>query len=481
MGLLERIAGERGRGDRKGFVQPPMWALDSMRDVFGAGILPDREQVANDFEGYIHGAFKSNGPVFSCIVARAMVFSEPRLMFQRLRNGRPGDLFSNSELGLLEHPWPGGTTGELMVKMEFDASLAGNFFATTADDAGRLGRRATGPGRRVVRMRPDWVTLILASASGDPWALDARVVGYLYQKGSGFLASPAVPTADAVLLLPDEVMHFSPLPDPAARYRGMSWMTPIIREIQADNAATVHKDSFYRNGARPSMLVKFDRDVAGEKFDEFVKRFKSSHQGAENSFKTLFLGGGADATPLTFNFKDLEFAQVQGKGEARIASAAGVPPSWVGFSEGLQGSALNAGNFAAARRRFADGTIRPLWRQAAASLQVLVPPPAASRLWFDVRDVAFLREDRKDAAEIAFRQAQTIRALTDSGYTPDSVKAAVQAEDWSLLEHTGLYSVQLQPPGTSQPSKDPAPQPGQPGEDDNPDDELDDEPGGLND
>jgi hypothetical protein len=26
--------------------------------------------------------------------------------------------------------------------------------------------------------------------------------------------------------------------------------------------------------------------------------------------------------------------------------------------------------------------------------------------------------------------------------------AAVSAQDWSLLKHTGLFSVQLQPPGT---------------------------------
>lgn len=456
--LLDRIAAARdepGRG-RKEFSQPPIWALDAYRDYYGAGLLPDREQIGNDFEAYVQGALKANGPVFSCILARAMVFSEARMLFQRMREGRPGDLFGTGDLSLLEKPWPGGTTGELLARMEFDASLAGNFYATTADDQGRLGRAAKGPGRRVVRIRPDWVTLIIGSASDDPWALDARVVGLLYERRSGlFTPTGAPPSADAVLLMPDEVAHFSPIPDPAARFRGMSWLTPVLREIQADNAATTHKDAFFRNGARPSMLVRFDRDVAREKFDEFVTRFKAGHQGSENAYKTLFLGGGADAKPLTFDFRQLEFSQVQGKGESRIASAAGVPPSWVGFSEGLQGSALNAGNFSAARRRFADGTIRPLWRQAAAALENLVPAPAASRLWYDARDVAFLREDRKDAAEIQARQATTIRQLVDAGYTPDSVKAAVQAEDWTLLEHTGLFSVQLQPPGTGQPTDGP--------------------------
>jgi phage portal protein BeeE len=449
--LLERIAAARGgppdRG-RKAFSQPPFWSLDSLRSALLPTALPDKERIENDFEGYVEGAYKRNGPVFACMLARQMVFSEARFAWRQIRNGRPGDLFGTTDLALLEQPWPGGTTGELLVRLIQDADLAGNFYATTADDQGRFGKAATGPGRRVVRMRPDWVTIILASHSGDPYALDTKVVGYLYDPRSMSVAGTGPPTGSSkpVLLLPDEVAHFSPIPDPAARFRGMSWLTPVLREIQSDNSATSHKDAVFRNAATPSMVVKFARETTPDLFDQFVTRFKASHQGVDNAFKTLFLGGGADVTPLTFDFRQLEFSQTQGKGESRIASAAGVPPSWVGFSEGMQGSSLNAGNFSAARRRFADGTIRPLWRQASAALQVLVPPPTGAQLWYDGRDIAFLREDRKDAAEIQREQATTIRQLTDAGFTPKSVVAAVQAEDWSLLAHTGLYSVQLQEP-----------------------------------
>ena len=49
------------------------------------------------------------------------------------------------------------------------------------------------------------------------------------------------------------------------------------------------------------------------------------------------------------------------------AAAAGIPPSVVGFSEGLQGSALNAGNYESAKQHFAEMTMHPLWRNAAGS------------------------------------------------------------------------------------------------------------------
>jgi hypothetical protein len=94
--------------------------------------------------------------------------------------------------------------------------------------------------------------------------------------------------------------------------------------------------------------------------------------------------------------------------------------------------------------------MRSLWRNAAGSLETIVPAPSGSRLWFDDRDIAFLREDMKDQAEIQDLNSRTIRTYTDAGFTADSAVAAVMAGDLSLLKHSGLYSVQLQKPESGQ-------------------------------
>jgi phage portal protein BeeE len=450
MSLLERVR-SRQAARRKAFSQPNLWDYEAMRAplLSSMSLAGDREQIENNFEGYVAGAYKGSGTVFACIAARLMVFSEARFQWQEMANGRPGDLFPTSDLALLENPWPGGTTGELLARMELDASLAGNCYLTTADDDGNLGRAATGPTRRIVHARPDWITILIGSSTDNPHALDARVLAYEYRPPGG----------DPVILLPSEMTHYSPMPDPIAKFRGMSWLTPVLREIEADKAGTHHKAKFLANGAMPGMAVKFDKDTTDDEYDEFVSNFRESHQGPDNANKVLFLLGGADVQVLGKDFRELDFSATQGKSESRIAADAGVPASWVGFSEGMQGSALNAGNFAAARRRFADGTIRPLWRMATASLQTLAPPPEQSRLWIDTRDIAFLREDRIDAAEIQSKKASTIRQLTDAGYTAESVVRAVEAEDFSLLEHSGLFSVQLQRPitGTTPPALPPVP------------------------
>jgi hypothetical protein len=238
------------------------------------------------------------------------------------------------------------------------------------------------------------------------------------------------------------VAHFAPIPDPEARFRGMSWLTPLIREVMADKAATEHKLRFFENPT-PNMVVKFDVPDLDE-FREQISAFKQAHTGVQNAFKYMFGTMGMDFTPVGSNLKDLDYKLITGAGETRIAAAARTPPVLVGLSEGLQGSALNSGNYQAARRMFADGCIRPLWRNAAGSLQKILTVPGSSELWYDGRDVAFLREDEGERADVALKKSQTIRFLVDAGYKPDSVIEAVESEDFSLLEHSGLFSVQLQ-------------------------------------
>lgn len=434
------------RGRRKAWAgEAPFWALDNLRFPFSSASTPREERVENDFEGYVNGAYKSNGIVFACVDRRQQVFSQALFQFQR----RGGDMFGSPELGLLEEPWPNGTTGELLAHMEYDASLAGQFYCTTVDEAGRIGRNATGPGRRISRMRPDWTTLVIDAPSGNPYGLDARVVAFMYEPMVGGQVS------EPTVLLPSEVCHYSPKPDPTARFRGMSWLTPVIREIMADKAAVKHKLKFFENGATPNLALKFDKDVKTEQFNAFVEKFNASHRGVDKAYKTLFLAGGADPVPLSMDFKQMDFRVTIAAGETRLAVASGVPAAILGNSEGLSGSSLNTGNFSAARRLFVDTTIRDLWAKATPSLARLITPPAGAKLVIDARNIPFLREDARDDAEIRAKDAQALRNLTDAGYQPDAAIEYIRTGDLSKLigNHTGLFSVQLQPPiNTSMPT-----------------------------
>lgn len=374
--------------------------------------------------------YKTNGIVSACMAVRQRIFSEVTFRFAAINNGKTGRLFGTPALGVLERPWPNGTTGELAARMIQDADLAGNFFAV---------RR----GNRLYRRDPAKTSIIL---SGNPLEDEfVDVLGYAYQ--------PNGRQGPTFTYEPEEMCHWSPEPDPEHPYKGMSWITPILREIRADNAATDHKSKFFANSATPNMVVKFPEGVMNqEQFDRFKAKMEAEYAGAGKAGKTMYLAPGADVMVVGKDFKEMDFAETQGRDETRIASRAGVPAVIVGLKESLSGSSLNQGNYAAARRSLADGTMRPLYRSAAAALETIVTAPqdkGPSKLWYDDSQVAFFREDRADAANIQFTRAQAMRQYVDAGWTPESVLAAFEADDMNLLKHSGLYSVQLQPAGTT--------------------------------
>jgi hypothetical protein len=74
-----------------------------------------------------------------------------------------------------------------------DVDLGGNFYVT---------RRGGG----LKRLRPDWVTIISGSRTDSE--IDTELIGYLYHPGGPYAGQ------NPVKLLPEQVAHFAPIPDP---------------------------------------------------------------------------------------------------------------------------------------------------------------------------------------------------------------------------------------------------------------------------
>jgi hypothetical protein len=412
------------------------WLAASGYPLINQTWAQNKEVIEGDFGGLVRTAYQSNGVVFACLMTRFLLFSEARFQFQQMRGGRPGDLFGTPDLSILETPEPGMTTGDLLTGGMLDADLAGDWFGV---------RR---PGR-IKRLRPDWTWVAVGTANNatdypglDP---DAEVIGYGYTP-NGFAGASEVWSFG-----PDEVAHYFPIRDPLARYRGIPLPTAVLREIAGDSAATTHKRMFFENAATPNLVVKFPPAVDVKTANEFIEVFEQEHSGALNAYRTVYLLGGADAVAVGKDMQQMDFAVTQGKGETRIAAAMNVHPAIAALSEGLQGASLNAGNFGAARRLQADKMLRPAWRNIAGSLSSIVPALPGSRLWYDDRDIPFLREDVKDAAEIISTQATAMRTLGDGGWDHDAVVDAVTSGDLRRLAgaHSGLVPVQLQTPGSA--------------------------------
>lgn len=390
------------------------------------------ESLGNDFQSYATIGFSGNGPVFAVMHARLRLFGEATFKYRNLADKL---LWGDQSLMLLESPWPGGTTQDLLGRMIQDADLAGNAYVHRLSDT------------RLERLRPDWVK-ILSAEIVDPVTGHSykEVVGYAYTEGG---------QGDPVFYTVDEVAHWSPVPDPLSPSRGMSWLTPVVREINADLAMSLHEQKFFENAATPNLLIKYTGKVDPDWIRKLKDQINSTHGGVENSHKTLVLDEGADVTVIGSKFTDMGFGDLRQAGEVRIASAGGVPPIVAGLQGGLDASTM--ANYSAAYRNFADSTMFPLWRGACAALDKFLTHRPDAELWFDTRDIPALRDAEMDRQKGNAQLSIAVMNLVNAGYDPETVVSAVVSGDMTLLKHTGLISVQLLKPNTQLTSDEGAP------------------------
>lgn len=388
--------------------------------------LPDRELPLYNYLDFAMNGFGGgtlgggNAVVFTAIDRRMKVFTEATLKYRSLSDKH---LFGDPSLVKLEQPWPGASTADLLARMEVDASLSGNAFVRDCGDG-------------VERLRPDWTTIVSAVVLDGLGQQVRRVLGYYYDPVGD-------PEREAEFYPAAEVAHWAPVPDPLANFRGMSWLTPVVREITGDARMTDYREAYFRNAATPNLLIRYDTKLGPERVERLSRRLRERHTGPDGAFSTLVLDEGADATVIGQNMVDSAFNGLQAAGEVRILMAAGVPSVVAGAREGLQASAI--GEYQVAMRSFVDLTIRPNWRGACAALGKLVAVPPGAQLWYDTTDVSALQQGEQDRAATSFQQVQAINALVMQGFTPESAVAAVVAGDMTLLEHTGALSVQVQP------------------------------------
>lgn len=355
-------------------------------------------------------AYGANGVVFGCVTRRMALISEARFQYQRIADM---SLFGDQNLSILEHPWPNATAGELFARVEQHASYAGNAFVRRVDPD-------DGSDPLLLLMRPDTVQ-ILSEERRD-------TIGRPYKLPVGYLQDMQVLgiNADPQLFLTDEVAHYSPVPDPDSPWRGMSWMTPVLREVGADLAMTSYKTYHLDQGAFPGIVIKSPRKLSDKAILTLRKRLAARYSGPGNAGKTLVLDEGLDATVAGHSLEQLQADLVTKAGERRVCSAADVPLELMG---------LEQGDYQAAQRRFADMWARPHWRMICACLEHLIPafPEQGVRLWFDVSGIAALREGELARGQTTLVKSQSVAAFVAAGMTRKSSIAAADSGDISLL------------------------------------------------
>jgi phage portal protein BeeE len=365
-------------------------------------------------------AYSTNGVVFACVLTRMMLLSEARFQMQSLVDK---GLYGTPDLAILEHPWPNGTTAELIARMEQDASTGGTAFVWKPEPD------------RLVRMPPDEVTIISEVKHG-PAGHYREVIGVDWDPNTtnlpGLGPGQGEKSETAQTLPIDEVAIWAPYPDPQANFRGISWLTPVMTDVQGDSGLTAYKTQYLDHAATPNMLVQYPQKLRPDTIDRVVERMSERYGGVTNAFRTIVLDQGATGTVVGSTFDQMDYSHVQGVGEDRICAAAGVDPVLLGLLTIGRPSVA----YMDAIRRMADLTCRPLWRSMCSSLQKLVPnvPASGVRLWYDVSDIAALRQGELERAQATQVKAAALITFVQAGFTHESAVAALSADDVTLLK-----------------------------------------------
>ena len=395
------------------------------------------------------GHLADNSVVGACLMRRQFVLSEARFAWQHVEAGDTEDehgthhherrLFYTPDLDRIRRPWPNASDGDLLAQMDFDISLWGNSFWRPERDG------------TMTWLDPTRVTILTGDRTDAPRSERTRaygdiLVGYAVHSETG---------ERITVFAPDQLVHHKPRRS-ANPFKGSSWIVSACVDVDADTEMSTTKVAYLRNGMKPGLVFKFNPEHDDPDLEEFADALEARHQGADQFFKTIYLTGGADVDTLGSNFKDMDLSSIQGGTENRITVASGVPAVIAGTREGLQGSSLNTGNYESARRLMADSLIRPLLRSSCMALQLggaVVPPDDRVRLWYNGKGIHFFKEDLKTAAEITQLQMASLNSAVTQGWEYDAAVQAVTQNDLTVLygRHTGLVSVQLLPPGETDP------------------------------
>jgi hypothetical protein len=102
---------------------------------------------------------------------------------------------------------------------------------------------------------------------------------------------------------------------------------------------------------------------------------------------------------------------------------------------------------------WSDAWFMPTAQNLCASMERILALPVGTpaELSFDASQIMFLQEDRKDEADIRATQASSMRQLVEAGFEPSTVTKFIATGDTTVLQHTGVFSVQLQAPTEGQP------------------------------
>ena len=204
--------------------------------------------------------------------------------------------------------------------------------------------------------------------------------------------------AQTQTFMPQDVIYFRNF-DPNNDLGGLSPLSVVLSEVNAEVNAARYVAGFFANDARPSGLLTTDQHMPDAEIERAIKWWEKLFKGVTERWKTGVLGGGLKYQQISTDMKDISMPSLREEDRRAILAVYGVPPTLAG--------AWEAANYATAKEQkasFYEDTIIPqlLYYAGVLNWHLLPQYPDLTarnaRLGFAINEIEAIQEGEDDRA-----------------------------------------------------------------------------------
>jgi HK97 family phage portal protein len=153
-------------------------------------------------------------------------------------------------------------------------------------------------------------------------------------------------------LLPNQMLQFK-LPNQYGTVRGISVAEAAAMFIQTDKEAAKWNRAFFENSAQPDGVLSTPNNLSADQINQLRNELEK-YRGAENTGKTMVLGGGMTFGRVSMSSKEMDFVEQRRFSRDAILSIFRVPKSVAAISDDVNRAAAEATKYS-----FLENNVKP--------------------------------------------------------------------------------------------------------------------------
>lgn len=373
-----------------------------------------------NYEAYANEGFSANSIIYSAIMYKARAGIIAPLRAYKGETDKPELLPVTHWLQkLCLRPNPHQSWAEFMALNIVYFNLSGNSYTALIRQGGQV--------TKMYLFRPDRVWII-------PSPDRKQVIGFYYvPEGHSW--------GNGIPWLAEDVIHVK-LPNPADPLDGMGYgLSPLsaaARSVDVDNSLTKFLQLFFKNGAMPNGILKYDIPLTDDEVSRARERWMEIYGGAENWIGPAVLdqGGSYERTGLTF--EEMDVSKLDARNESRIVAPFGVPLTLIESRPDLVQSTYS--NKQTDREMFWEDTMEPelIWFQS--DYQYYLLGDSGEFVKFDLTNTpSYVKRQQSRIAEL--REGVKLGAVTKDEYRAELGLDPLALDEASASLETGQPSI----------------------------------------